>query len=226
MIRVLTPGALEALAAETREPHRDASRDVVARTAANPRIRLVLGQPPPRFSQERLGTAYLGTCWALGREAASLLPLESLLGPADPGALVVAGRRAAPLAGGRLPRISPATRGSCSCSSTAGPKRWSRPCSAASGPDTGCTTARLSDPDDEVGGVVELIPAGAVLPPGPRTRSNVPLEPGPGDRGDPDLVPGARPVRAAGAVRRAPVLARRGRGHGPRDRRGGAARAW
>ena len=68
--RVLTPGALERLASE---PHRDGGA---------PRIRLVLGQPPPRFSQERLGLAYHGTAWALGREAAALLPLEPLLGPA------------------------------------------------------------------------------------------------------------------------------------------------
>ena len=49
--------------------------------------------------------------------------------------------------------------------------------------------ARLSDPDDEVGGVVELVPPGGVLPPGPRTRSNIPLEAS-GGRGDPELVPG------------------------------------
>jgi hypothetical protein len=50
--------------------------------------------------------------------------------------------------------------------------------------------ARLSDPDDEVGGVVELVPPGGVLPPGPRTRSNRPLEATNGGRGDPELVPG------------------------------------
>src|SRR4029078_3279252 len=42
----------------------------------------VRGQRPPRFRQERLGMAYHGTAWALGREAAALLPLEPLLGPA------------------------------------------------------------------------------------------------------------------------------------------------
>ena len=50
--------------------------------------------------------------------------------------------------------------------------------------------ARLADPDDEVGGVVELIPPRGVLPPGPRTRSNVRLDAGPGGRGDPEMVPG------------------------------------
>jgi hypothetical protein len=50
--------------------------------------------------------------------------------------------------------------------------------------------ARLTEPDDEVGGLVELIPPGARLPPGSLTRSNRRLEHGPGGRGDPDVVPG------------------------------------
>src|SRR4029078_1359332 len=64
VVRVMTPGALERLASET----------------GGPRIRLVLGQPPPRFSQERLGMAYHGTAWALGREAPPLLPAQPPLG--------------------------------------------------------------------------------------------------------------------------------------------------
>ena len=68
VVRVMTPSALEALAREGRD--------------GSPRIQLVLSQPPTRFSQERLGAAYHGTCWTLGREAAALLPLEPLLGPA------------------------------------------------------------------------------------------------------------------------------------------------
>ena len=50
--------------------------------------------------------------------------------------------------------------------------------------------ARLGDPADELGGVVELVPPGGILPPGPLSRSNARLEPGPGDRGDPEVVPG------------------------------------
>ena len=50
--------------------------------------------------------------------------------------------------------------------------------------------ARLTEADEDIGGVVELIPPGGILPPGPRTRSNVQIEPLPGGRGDPDLVPG------------------------------------
>ena len=72
-----------------------------AGTARDPRIRLLMGQPPLRFSQERLAAAYHGTCWALGREAAGLLPLEPLAGLGDPGAVVVAGGGAQPLPGRR-----------------------------------------------------------------------------------------------------------------------------
>ncbi|MGP1675502.1 MAG: hypothetical protein ACTS8Z_09850, partial [Candidatus Limnocylindrales bacterium] len=50
--------------------------------------------------------------------------------------------------------------------------------------------ARQSDPDDASAGVVELVPPGAPLPPGPRTRANVGLAAIPGGSGDPDVVPG------------------------------------
>jgi hypothetical protein len=49
--------------------------------------------------------------------------------------------------------------------------------------------ARLSDPDDDAAAIVELLPPGGLLPPGPRTRANVGLDPLPGGAGDPDLVP-------------------------------------
>jgi hypothetical protein len=186
VIRVMTPGALEALAAEAREPHRQAGRDVVSRSAASPRIRLVLGQPPPRFSQERLGTAYLGTAWALGREAASLLPLEPLLGPAirAPWSWQAATlRRSLEAVAPHLARDAKVVL----LLEHGGPEALVAAVLGGVGAGYRLHTARLSDPDDEVGGVVELLPAGA--PPGPRTRSNVPLEPAAGDRGDPDLVP-------------------------------------
>src|SRR5258706_4184813 len=78
VIRVMTPTALASLATPAPEPRREPG----GRGPARPRIRLVLGQPPARVSQERLRAAYHGTCCALGREAAALLPLEPLLGPA------------------------------------------------------------------------------------------------------------------------------------------------
>jgi hypothetical protein len=50
--------------------------------------------------------------------------------------------------------------------------------------------ARLSDPDDAGAGVIELLPPGAAVPPGPRTRANVGLPAVPGGSGDPDMLPG------------------------------------
>ncbi|MBF8290444.1 MAG: hypothetical protein HW391_1412 [Chloroflexi bacterium] len=50
--------------------------------------------------------------------------------------------------------------------------------------------ARLAEADEELGGIVELVPPGAVLPPGPRDRANRPLAPTPGGSGDPEFVPG------------------------------------
>ena len=173
LVRVMTPGALDRLDEEAR---------------GGPRIRLVLGQPPPRFSQERLGLAYHGTAWTLGREAAALLPLEPLLGPAirapwswQATALRRALESVAPLLAKDARVIILLDYG--------GPEALVAAVLGGIGAGYRLVEARLSDPDDEVGGVVELIPPGGVLPPGPRTRSNVPLEVV-GGRGDPELVPG------------------------------------
>ena len=43
-----------------------------------PRVRLVLGQPPLRPSQDRLSYSYFATAWAMGHEAADRLPLAPL----------------------------------------------------------------------------------------------------------------------------------------------------
>jgi hypothetical protein len=173
VLRVMTPGALETLAAEAREP----------------RIRLVLGQPPPRFSQERLGTAYHGTAWALGREAASLLPLEPLLGPAirAPWSWQATALRRS------LGAITSHLAGDARVIlllEHGGPDALVAAALGGVGAGYRLIEARLADPDDEVGGVVELVPPGGLLPPGPRTRSNVLLDASPGGRGDPEVVPG------------------------------------
>jgi hypothetical protein len=198
VVRVATPGALQTLAGEARnggDPR--ASREAgVARDAREdragahgPRIGLVLGQPPARFSQERLGAAYHGTCWALGREAAALLPLEPLLGAA---VRVPWSWQAATLRRS-LEAIEPHLAREARVVlllEHGGPEALAAAVLGGAGAGYRLAEARLMDPDDEIGGVVELIPPGGVLPPGPRTRSNVKLEVGPGNRGDPDLVPG------------------------------------
>ena len=177
MVRVMTPGALETLAGEARDGQ------------AGPRIALVLGQPPARFSQERLGAAYHGTSWVLGREAAALLPLEPLLGNAvrAPWSWQAATLRRSLEA--IVPHLAREAR-VILLLEHGGPEALAAAVLGGVGAGYRLAEARLTDPDDEIGGVVELIPPTGVMPPGPRTRSNVRLEAGPGTRGDPDLVPG------------------------------------
>ncbi|HSL97397.1 MAG TPA: hypothetical protein VK831_02380 [Candidatus Deferrimicrobiaceae bacterium] len=204
VVRVLTPDALAMFAGEARE----APREPGSRPPAGPRIRLVIGQPPARFSQERLAAAYHGTAWTLGREAASLLPLESLLGPAirAPWSWQAATmRRSLEAAAPHLARDGRVVL----LLEHGGPEALVAGVLAGVGAGYRVVEARLADADDEIGGVVELIPPGGILPPPARTRGNVVLEPA-GGRGDPELVPGpglfapperidARPFSAAEA---------------------------
>ena len=55
----------------------------------------------------------------------------------------------------------------------------------------GGLVGKMAGPGEEAG-LAELVPPGASLPPGPRTRANVVLPPVPGGAGDPDLLPGRR----------------------------------
>ena len=115
IVRVLTPGALERLASES----------------PGPRIRLVLGQPPPRFSQERLA---LPTTARPGRSGARRQRCSRWSRCWD--------RRFARHGRGRRPpcaapwrrsrRTSPATPGSSSSLIMAVPRPWSPRSSAAS----------------------------------------------------------------------------------------------
>jgi hypothetical protein len=175
VVRVLTPGALERLAGEAR--------------GAAPRIRLVLGQPPARFNQDRLAATFHATSWALGREAASLLPLEPLLGPAlrAPWSWqATALRRSLEAAAPHLARDARVVL----LLDHGGPEALVAAVLGGVGAGYRVVEARLTDPEDEVGGVVELVGPGGTLPPGPLSRSNTRLEARPGDRGDPELVPG------------------------------------
>ena len=180
------------------------------RTAATPRVRLVLGQPPMRPNLERLAAAYHGSAWVLGREAAVLLPIDALasaslrapwswqaasIGRALEAVEPVMARdgRVVQLVDGGAEAVVAAVMGGA----TAGYRVLS---------------ARLADPDDDAAGIVELLPPGGLMPPGPRTRGNVGLDPMPGGAGDPDMIPGRglfapperfdqRPFSAADAAR-------------------------
>ena len=185
VLRVATPTALETLVAEAREPLREPGSQAPTRA----RVRLVIGQPPGRFSQERLAAAYHGTCWALGREAAALLPLEPLLGPAirAPWSWQAATLRRS------LEAIAPhmARDGRVILILEAGgPEALVAAVLGGVGAGYRLVEARLAEADEEVGGIVELVPPGGILPPPARNRGNQVLEPGTGGRGDPELIPG------------------------------------
>jgi hypothetical protein len=157
--------------------------------APRARVRLVLGQPPVRPNQERLSLAYWATAWTLGREAAAILPIEAL---ADNPIRAPWGWQSAAL-GRSLAAVEPAIGRDgrvVFLVDEGGPEALVA--AALGGVQAGfrLARARLEDADDEVAGVLELIPPGATMPPAARTRANVQLDAVPGGAGDPDIVLG------------------------------------
>jgi hypothetical protein len=180
------------------------------RTAPAPRIRLVLGQPPMRPNLERLAATYHGTSWVLGREAAALLPIDAL---ANPSLRPPWSWQAASI-GRALEAVEPAMARDGRVVQLVDGGAEAVVAAVIGGATAGyrVLSARLADPDDDAAGIVELLPPGGFMPPGPRTRANVGLEPVPGGAGDPDIVPGRglfapperfdqRPFSAADAAR-------------------------
>jgi hypothetical protein len=153
------------------------------------RVRLVLGQPPVRPNQERLSLAYWATAWVLGREAASTLPIDALSGAAIRAPW---GWQAAAL-GRALADVEPsiALDGRVVfLVDGGGPEALVA--AALGGVEAGfkLAGARLEDGDDEIAGVIDLVPPGAVRQPGPRTRANVGLHSVDDRNTEADLVPG------------------------------------
>ncbi len=189
-----TPAASAALALEVH--HWQGS-------GARPRIRLAVGTPPLRPVAERLAWAYHGTAWALGRDAASTLPLEPLFGPPVRPAW---GWQAAAI-GRSLRAVEPAlARDGRVVFLLEGEGPESLVACALGGVTAGyrMAGARLPEAGRDTGGVVELVPPGSgAVSGGPRTRANVALPPIAGDAGDPDVVPSERlfapPDRQPGA---------------------------
>ena len=180
VVRLGTASAFRSLETEARE---------AAGSTARPRVRLVVGQPPQRPNQDRLSYAYLATGWLLGREAAALLPLESLFGA---GGRAPWGWQAAAL-GRSLAAVEPWLARDARVVlflEAGGPEALVA--AALGGVRAGfrLVGARLGEPGDEVGGIVEFIPPGGTLAPPPRTRANIGLPHTPGGTGDPDVVPG------------------------------------
>ena len=181
VVRLGTASAFRALETEARE--------APGSSAHRPRVRLVVGQPPQRPNQDRLSYAYLATGWLLGREAAALLPLESLFGA---GGRAPWGWQAAAL-GRSLAAVEPWLARDARVVlllESGGPEALVA--AALGGVRAGfrLVGARLGEPGEEVGGVVEFIPPGGTLAPAPRNRANIGLPHVPGGAGDPDVVPG------------------------------------
>ena len=183
LVRVGANAALTSLA-----EHGNAVLEPASRRAM-PRVRLILGQPPIRFNQERLAATYHGTCWALGRDAALLLPLEPLVGAAirapwawQSAALQDSLARAAPLMArdGRAVIVVDGHGPEAVIATVVGGVKAGYRLAAV----------RLGDSDDATDGIVEFVPPGESIPPGSRTRSGRQLEPLPGGSGDPTFVPG------------------------------------
>jgi hypothetical protein len=141
--------------------------DSFGRVAApNPKVRLVLGQPPMRPSLDRLAMAYLGTAWTLGREATSLLPIDAL---ADP-SLRAPWSWQAVTVGRALAAVEPsmARDGRVVQLVDGGAEALAAVAIGAASAGYRVVVARQSDPDDAGAGVIEMVPPGAAVPPGPR----------------------------------------------------------
>ena len=138
------------------------------------RVRLVLSQPPVRWSTETLSFAYLATSVVLGREAASQLPSEPLftsLPRAEWGWEATALRRGMAAV---VPLLASDARAILLLE--AGPAEG-LVAGVLGGVGAGyaLTAALLAESEDGYTGVLEFAPPGAALARGPRTRANVPL---------------------------------------------------
>lgn len=192
-LRSLGEGAATAFLAVTGPPGfaglRD-DRDAYGRTVETPRIRLILGQPPMRPSLERLAAGYHATSWILGREAASLLPLDDLAGASlrvpwsRQATTIQTGLAAAEDVLARDGRVVQLVDG--------GPEAIIATVLGGARAGFRLLAARASDPDEDAPSVIELLPPGGRPPPGARTRANVGLDPLPGGAGDPEVVPSGR----------------------------------
>jgi len=180
------------------------------RTAPTPRVRLVIGQPPMRPNLDRLAASYHGTAWVLGREAAGSLPVDALAGSS----LRPPWSWQAAAIGHALEAVEPAMArdGRVIQLVDGGPEAIIAAVMGGATAGYRLLSARMSDPDENAAAIVESLPPGGLLPPGPRTRANVGLEPVPGGAGDPDIVPAPglfapperfdrRPFSAADAAR-------------------------
>lgn len=164
VLTIASPSAVRALS----------DGDGFGRTAGStPSVRLVLGQPPMRPSLDRLAVAYHGTAWTLGREAASLLPIDAL---ADASLRAPWSWQAVTI-GRALAAVEPsmARDGRVVQLVDGGAESLAAVAIGAASAGYRVVVARQSDPDDVGAGVIEMVPPGVAVPTGPRTRANVAL---------------------------------------------------
>lgn len=182
VLAIASPSAVRALSDGSSAGGYDRSE------APAPRVRLVLGQPPIRPSLDRLAAAYHGTAWSLGREAAGMLPIDALTDTS----LRAPWSWQAVAIGRSLAAVEPSMARDGRVVQLVDGGMEALAAVAIGGASAGyrVVVARLSDPDDAGAGVIELVPPGAALPPGPRTRGNVGLPAVLGGSGDPEMVPG------------------------------------
>ena len=147
----------------------DDEPDAYGRGAPAPHIRLILGQPPLRPSLERLASPTTRTSWVLGRDAASLLPIDALAGSS----LRAPWSWQAVTIGRALEAAAPAMArdGRAVLLADSGTEGLAAAVLGGASAGYRLVSARLADGDDEVGGSVEFLPPGATRPPAPRTRS-------------------------------------------------------
>ena len=147
----------------------------------DPRIRLVLTQPPLRWTTESLSFAYHATALILGADAAATLPLEGLAGPAPrPGW----GWEAAALErglGAVRPILAPDARAVVMLE-PGGPEALVAGALGGVGAGYRLTTALLAEADELVGGTLEFTTGPNS---GTRSRAGLPLR-DMSDRGTPD----------------------------------------
>ena len=175
VLKVATPAAVGALRTET---------DQASGLPVPPRVRLVLGVPPLRPAGDRLAWAYHATAWVLGRDAATMLPLEPLFGPAvraswswQSAALTRSLRAVEPILD-RDARVVFMLEGE-------GPDPMVAAALGGTAAGYRLVAARQAESGRDEPGVVELVaPGSGSFPGGPRSRAGMPLQPLPGGAGD------------------------------------------
>ncbi|HMJ79539.1 MAG TPA: hypothetical protein VK592_00675 [Candidatus Dormibacteraeota bacterium] len=143
--------------------------------AGQARVRLVLSQPPLRWSTESLSAAYLTTAIVLGRDAAATLPLEPLVGSpprSEWGWEAAALRRSL---GAVAPLLSAESR-AVLLLEPGGPEGLVAGVLGGVGAGYTLSAALLAEADEGYGGILEFLPPGVPPPGGPRTRANVALD--------------------------------------------------